>query len=589
MASLAEVTRPSATGRWKSRVEWSEVVALGAGLAGATLYAVQYWSRPPLLLDEVRLSLDIAGGSWAGLTRPLGFDQTAPLLFLWAEKLATALGGVTEYSLHLLPFLASVALLPLVWLVGRRLMGAWGGALAVAIAAVSPLLAQYSRQAKPYSLDAVVAMVIALWALDWLDEPDDPRAARRLTLAGAVGVWLSTPAIFVMTGVLLALAAAPRHRRPPLAALGRAGAATLLSFAVTYFWIYRPAERNPYMQQFWEYSLLTLWRPGLLARAWQGTREVVWQTFVGGSTEPGTPAFYQLAVTLTTGPLLVLLAAGMLRLARWAGRARAAVIWAPVALAVAASLLGKYPLAARTMLFAVPLLVLAAAASGLALVRSFGPRLRPVAAGLAGVCLLAPALPIDAQLARRPRSWENVREAARLYREAREPGDPIYIFATVLPGWTFYTTDWSAPDTARLARMTRLGSYGGPAFENAPPRPHAVRQEGDSLVYPFWGGTEIIGLSHGAQGRSGIGVTATAPDTNWIANEARRIRNAARPVVWVVTIRTMGLDDYLRDATGLCLDRFVDRDSFTLARLVRPRASGACPTRQLPRPSEAHR
>jgi hypothetical protein len=559
-------------------------MALVAGLAGVALYSFQYFSRPPLLMDEVRLSLDVAGTSWLGLTRPLGFDQTAPLLFLWAEKLATAIGGVNEFSLHFLPFVASVALLPLLWLAARRLIGPWGAALTVAIAALSPLLAQYSRQAKPYSLDAVVAMTITLWALDWLDSPDEPGPARRLLLAGVVGVWLSIPAVFAVVGVVLALAAAPPRQRPPIAALATVAIASLVSFSAAYFWIYRPAVRDPYMQQFWEYSLLTLWRPGLIARAWQGTRELVWQTFVGGSTEPGTTALFQHAVSATTGPLLLLLAVGTARLKQWAGTTRTVLIWAPVGVAVAASLLGKYPLAARTMLFAVPIFVLAAAAAVVGLIGSFRPAWRWAVAGVVASCLLGPALWMDADLVRSVVAYENLREAAAVYRARRGSGDVIYVFTAALPGWTFYTTDWEAPDTARLARMTRLGSFGGPAFENAPSRGRAVREEGDSLVYPLWGGSEMLGLLHGAQSRSGIGVTATAPDTNWVANEARRIRDAASPAVWVLTTHTMGLDDALREATGLCLDWFVARNGFALTRLVRPPAAADCPPGQELRP-----
>jgi hypothetical protein len=575
VATAAADARANVGDRPTPGFDWPRALAGLAGLVAVGMYSVQYFSRPPLLLDEARLSLDIAGSSWIGLTRPLGYDQSAPLLFLWAEKLVTLIGGVNEYSLRLLPFLASITVLPLLWLVGRRVIGPPGAAIALGIAAVSPLLLQYCRQVKPYSLDAVVALALVWWALDWLEAPGDPRAARRLTLAGVVAVWLSTPAIFVLAGVLLALAAAPGAQRPPRPVLAAAGAAALFSFAAAYLWIYRPAEENPYIRHFWEDSLLTLWRPGLLARAWQGTREVVWQTFFGGATEPGAPGTLQLAVDLGSAPFLFLLAFGMSRLARWAGAMRAALLYAPVAVAVAASLLGKYPLAGRTMLFSVPFLMLAAAAGGLGLVRSFPPARRPAVAGLTGVCLFGSPVLLDSWLARH-RAFESIPEAARTYRERRAPGDAIYLFAEALPGWTFYTTDWRAPDTVRLARMARLASFGGPAFENAPPRSHAIHDEGDSLVYPLWGGHEVVGLSHGAQWRHGVGLTGAAPDTNWMTNEGRRIRAAADPAVWVLTLRSRGLGEGLRGATGLCPTDLLEGMDYTLARMVRPMTPGAC-------------
>ena len=68
------------------------------------------------------------------------------------------------------------------------------------------------------------------------------------------------------------------------------------------------------------------------------------------------------------------------------------------------------------------------------------------------------------------------------------------------------------------------------------------------------------------------------PDTNWTPNEARRIRNAATPNVWVLSIRTLGLERQLYQETGLCLDRLYERDGFALARLtVAPACVRAAP------------
>jgi 4-amino-4-deoxy-L-arabinose transferase-like glycosyltransferase len=79
------------------------VVALGLGIA---LRAPLYLANPSLLLDEARVALNVASRSFAGLAQPLDYDQTAPVLFLWIAKAATLLGGVNEYSMRALPFVA---------------------------------------------------------------------------------------------------------------------------------------------------------------------------------------------------------------------------------------------------------------------------------------------------------------------------------------------------------------------------------------------------------------------------------------------------------------------------------------------------
>jgi len=205
------------------------------------------------------------------------------------------------------------------------------------------------------------------------------------------------------------------------------------------------------------------------------------------------------------------------------------------------------------------------------------PGRRMSIAGFAGICAVAPALPLDASIVRHPTAYEDVRPAVREFERRNAPGEPIYVFAASVPAWAFYTTDWSAPDTSRLARMARLASSGGPAFENAAPRGRAIRiGEGDSLAFPFRRGREIIGLYHGAQDRHATGLVQQVPDTNWTTNEARRIRNAATPTVWLLMSHTYGLERSLRGALELCVDRMFQRDGVVLARFTSAPRSSEC-------------
>ncbi len=535
---------------------------------GFLLPAVLYFARPSLLLDEVRLALNIGARSWIGLTRPLDYDQAAPLLFLWAEKLATMLGGVNEYTLRALPFAAAAVLPPLVWLVGRRLVGDGGAVMAAGITAVCPLVLQYARQVKPYTVDAVVGLVLLWLAIGWLEAPEEARRSRWMAVAGMVVPWISIPGVFALAAVLTTAVTVPPPRRPSTRLLLLLATVWGASLALVYLWIYRPAADDPYMQQFWQASLLSIGEPGFFARLWQGIRELFWQTFVGGTTEPGVAPLLDALATPGAAALLTVWLLGVSRAAPGAGRRRWALIFGPVVVALAASCVGKYPIAARTMLFAVPALAIGAAAGWLAVVRGFAPRPRRAVGFLTGACLLGPPLVLDSRLVIHRLAFENVRDAVQEYAYRHAPGESIYVFAAALPAWTFYTTDWRQPDRPRLARMARLGSLGGAAFENAPPRTHAIGMEGDSLSYPLGDAREIIGLYHGAQGRSGAPLAQYAPDTNWTTNEARRIRNAAIPSVWLLTIRTLGLERYLYAATGLCLDRLYERDGFALVRLT---------------------
>jgi hypothetical protein len=475
---------------------------------------------------------------------------------------------VNEYALRALPFAAAAALPLLVWLVGRRLLGEGGAVMAAAITAICPLVLQYARQVKPYTVDAVVALVLLWLGLNWLDAPAEGRHARRLGAAGIVVPWISIPGVFALVAVLAAAVTMPPPRRPSTRLLLLLATVWGASLALAYLWIYRPAADDVYMQQFWQASLLSLGSPGFFARLWQGIRELFWQTFVGGTTEPGAARLLDELADPGAVALLGVWLFGISRTAADVGHRRWALVVGPLAVALVASCVGKYPIAARTMLFVVPALALGAAAGWLAVVGGVAPRLRPAVALLTGACLLGPPLVLDRYLVMNRLAFEDVSDAVQEYGQRHAPGESIYVFAAALPAWTFYTTDWRNPDQARLARMARLGSSGGAAFENAPPRAHAIGMEGDSLSYPLGDAREILGLYHGAQGRSGAPLAQYAADTNWTTNEARRIRDAATPSVWLLTIRTLGLERYLYAATGLCLDRLDERDGFALARLT---------------------
>jgi hypothetical protein len=117
--------------------------------------------------------------------------------------------------------------------------------------------------------------------------------------------------------------------------------------------------------------------------------------------------------------------------------------------------------------------------------------------------------------------------------------EPIYVHPGALPAWAFYTTDWAAPDTARLAFLSRIGSSGGGAFENAPSR-GAVIGEGEGLIRTYRGRKEIFGVPVGLQLHAFLGRTKALPDSGWTEHEIRRIRSEADSAVWLLLAHLSG-------------------------------------------------
>jgi hypothetical protein len=571
-AEPVTVSAPTARPGWPSGVRQRRLlwVVFAVGFA---LRAPLYFANPSLLLDEARVALNIASHDFAGLTLPLDYDQTAPVLFLWGAKALTLVFGPSEYAMRAIPFMAGLALLPLTWFTVRRVAGVSIALLATTFAATSPLYLQYVRQVKPYTLDGVVALLLLWLALDLLDASVSRRSWLRLTAAGVVACWLSTPAALVLAGTGSVLWFAPRGERPPRGRLVLAAAAWVLSFVPAYLFIYRPVAQNRYMQQFWGGSILTLWEPGVGFRAWQATREFVWQIFGGGSTEPPLKLADHLAVDGVVLTMVVLGIWGVRSMARQCGFARPLLLIAPLGGAFAASLVGGYPIAGRTMLFAAPGMIAVAAGGTMAVLESLRPQWRTLGSVLAIAALLGPSLPLDRTLATHPLAFEHMRPAVAEYERRSGYREPIYVFTAALPSWTFYTTDWSHPDYERLARMNRLGSSTGPAFENAAPRSRPMLPEDSvGMRHALRATTELIGAYSGAQWRSGIGTIQFHPDTNWAVHEGRRIADAAQRggAVWVLVIRTLGLERQLFEEAGLCVDSVYRGRGVLLVRFVRP-------------------
>jgi hypothetical protein len=239
------------------------------------------------------------------------------------------------------------------------------------------------------------------------------------------------------------------------------------------------------------------------------------------------------SVALILGASLVLaltLTLGVRRVAWDTPAPAAALVLLPPVLMLFASVAGLYPISGRTTLFFVPILILLLAA-GVDEGSQLAVR-RPVAVSI----LVTPALVLLLVTVREffgsePR--EDVRPLVALLEQHRHPGEAVYIFAGALPAWAFYTTNWRSPDRDRLDFLRAIGSSGGPAFENAPAAFLGRSGDPDGLVYRGPGGPEVYGYASGIEATVYRFVKST-PDAGWSESEARRIRGAAAPGIWLL-------------------------------------------------------
>ena len=496
------------------RTAWASVAASFI-IVGAGLRLFSYFSHGQLFVDDARLALNIASRSFGELTRTLEYGQIAPIPFLWVERLMTRVGGVNEYALRAVPLFAGIAVLVLLWRVGRRAFGERPAAIATCLAAVSTFLMSYSSAVKQYSSDALVTLVLVWLVLDVLGAADNRAPWWRLAIGGAAAVWISHPAVFVLAGAAFALPARAAVRAVPN--WRRRYALTMLAwigvFVVAYFLFYQTVERDASLKEFWEPTFLSPGAPDFIERAWRAARAMLAPPLVW----PGGTSV--LLGVLTSLAFL----AGLISILRAQGPSLALLCAGPYVAVLGAAMVGAYPPADRFLLFAAPLLFFIYASALCWAVEAFPPRARGLALAAVLVLLTLWRYPAAVEQARHP---VRRRETKTLLRtiEARAPDAPVYLLTPgvgcICSVWAFYTTDWNRPDTARLRW------FAGSAQGTAPAGADAQSFEG--ARHPV-----LIGADTHIRYERGRIARSPEPDPGWVERESERIRRAANPVAWL--------------------------------------------------------
>ncbi len=193
-------------------VQATTLVLLAAGIG---LRLAEYALDRSLWLDEAFLALNITDRNFSDLVGTLDFNQAAPVGYLLLEKSIASVFGDSEYALRAVAVVSAVASVPLFWVCARRALAPWAAALALGLFGLSGGLLLHAAEVKPYSSDVLVSVVLLLLAFTRWPRGD-------LTLGqsvaggviGAVLVWISYPAAFVVAGLgATLLGEAILHRR----------------------------------------------------------------------------------------------------------------------------------------------------------------------------------------------------------------------------------------------------------------------------------------------------------------------------------------------------------------------------------------
>lgn len=168
---------------------------------GVLVRLVQYLSNRSLWNDEAALALNIVNKSYLELFKPLDYEQGAPIGFLVVEKLAVQLFGNNEYSLRLFPLLSGIVSLLLFYELAKRCISREAIPIALTLFVGLDYLLYYSSEAKQYSTDVAIALLSCLLVMQVNRQKLGVIQILTYSLVGAIAVWFSHPAIFVLAGV----------------------------------------------------------------------------------------------------------------------------------------------------------------------------------------------------------------------------------------------------------------------------------------------------------------------------------------------------------------------------------------------------
>jgi hypothetical protein len=403
-------------------------------LLGFVLRLRQYLSGRSLWLDEAMLALNIVNRDFFGLFQTLDYDQGAPIGFLLVEKILSLLFGDHEFVFRLFPFVAGVAAPVLFYLLLRRTTSSIGLLAGLALFVLGPELIYYSSEMKQYIVDVAVMITLFLLAMPLLEKGAEKKDYIYLGLAGALSLWFSHPALFVLAslGIGLFLQTLEQRNRSKVCSVLLVGVIWLTNLGLLYFVSLKGLSQNTFLLEYWQENFI----PFPLGSDW-GWFLLVFRGLLQNQIGIFAPAWL----------VFVLVVLGLASLFG-KNKTYAIVLLAMFVFSLIASGLHLYPLGGRLSLFLVPLAIILISQSVNAMQYDSGLpyKLGGIIAILVSLYLLYP--PADEAIRDffNPKYFEHIRPSMATLSENWKEGDTLFVSSGAVPAFRFYADRYGLGD-----------------------------------------------------------------------------------------------------------------------------------------------
>ena len=413
---------------------------------GILIRLVQYLYNRSLWADEAVLALNIVDRSYLGLLQPLDYDQAAPIGFLLVEKLAVQLLGNNEYALRLFPLFSGIISLLLFYQLAKRFIPKAAIPIALALFASLNYLVYYASEVKQYSTDVAIALISCLVAVHL----GNPKLSRTriitVSLVGAIAIWFSHPAIFVLAGVGIAslLISIISKQKLKVTNILVISVSWLLSFAISYFGFIRKIGGNE--------DLLTSWKRAFPSSPF----DIIWLLDAFGQ-------FFYKPLGFTGGMDGVAIFAFLIGCIScfYRNKKTLAILLSPLFITLVAAYLHKYPFRSRLVLFLAPFIILLIAEGVKYLVNKNRPKLFYILGIVILFLLLAPPLANASDLLVNPYLKEEIKPVISYVKTNQKAGDVLYIFQRGRYQFEYYAKKYGYAEGDYIVGVEDLDKYDG--------------------------------------------------------------------------------------------------------------------------------
>ena len=234
--------------------DWIKIGILLAYSISILLLLFVFFANRSLFLDSLNLARNIAEGTFSDFFKPLKYQQSAPFLFLTISKIFTLVFGISEYSLRLFPLICGLLCLFFYGGVLKRLVHPKYVIPGILWLGTHAMFIRYATEFKQYITDAFVCTFL-IWAVLKIKKLEG-RNTMVLGIAGTLAIWMSMPSVFVLFSIIIYYFYTQYNANKTLRPILLIAAWFVLNFILEYFLILRPAITSEHMQNFHQHYFI---------------------------------------------------------------------------------------------------------------------------------------------------------------------------------------------------------------------------------------------------------------------------------------------------------------------------------------------